>query len=628
MLKKILVWSLMFLFGTGIFVSQVTHVSAKGLSLIPGASADLINLYETDGGGGTLEDSFKAATNTDTKLYSYMSESMGNNYTDEGDLSDNGIVSVIPKKVFYTPGTYTYVGNEWGFYAKTTSENAWVYQCEVVIFDITVTLPGEFYGDSEAQVKVKPVIQCVYHCTNNLNNLPGFDSSLDYVVSINPYNYFINNIYLANIVICSSVTEANSADSYLNTDYVETMTIESISQEPNYAADSPLNKEMVFKIAMFVGSKLPLVGSYFSLISRSKTGMEILNGLLFCDKIIQGDIVDQTDKSIKIDISESYTTHIKYFEGWLQSVALGAYEGTENIEVGDNADYNYLYNSLNGCFMKTTVEYTCDFPVDASGYKIELSSEMNFSTCISLDIVTQDESTFELTKVAEVCGEADYGKYQRYGELMNMYEPTAVVINDPGTADYFKIAADYNGIYQIKKTGCSTNTRIEIYDNVGNLVVSSTAVDFTFRVNSDIEYYVKTKYLSDDYTGTYNILVMPQYMGLLSTDYYKYIYFTEPKAVTYYFCPTKSADYYIYTGGTQDTLIKLYDKYGNFITANDDNINDDNAKILVHLVAGETYYVQLVNKSTTWGYAKVYVLECVYIDPDPFYIPKDGIELM
>lgn len=56
-------------------------------------------------------------------------------------FDDNDIVNIIPKDLFYTIGSYHYIGKEYGFYINTEIATGWYYyRSYVVVYDINYEL--------------------------------------------------------------------------------------------------------------------------------------------------------------------------------------------------------------------------------------------------------------------------------------------------------------------------------------------------------------------------------------------------------------------------------------------------------------------------------------------------------
>ncbi len=111
-----------------------------------------------------------AYTNSDRILLSYKDDYFLKNWDAEiGNIQDDMIVTLIPKSVFLNNGTYTYIGREYGFFAKTsarvpnTSDPYSTHYTDILLFDIIHEFPGfDNNTTKEGYIRMHPLYQLTF----------------------------------------------------------------------------------------------------------------------------------------------------------------------------------------------------------------------------------------------------------------------------------------------------------------------------------------------------------------------------------------------------------------------------------------------------------------------------------
>ncbi len=123
------------------------------------------------GGGNTID--FDEYTNSDGIIRSYVDNYFGEYFLEDGwTITDDPIVEIIPKELFFTLGTHIHVGKQYGFFVRTTEDTLDLddYAVDVMVFDITHFEPA-FAVNSPGGARVTPLFQYRYRATD--------ESSLD-----------------------------------------------------------------------------------------------------------------------------------------------------------------------------------------------------------------------------------------------------------------------------------------------------------------------------------------------------------------------------------------------------------------------------------------------------------------
>ena len=122
--------------------------------------ADLV-----DDGNTTID--FDEYTNSDGIIHSYEDVYMWDYYVDDRTITDDPIVQIIPKDLFFMLGTHIHVGKEYGFFVRVTTDpiSTTGYAADVMVFDITHFEPA-FATDSPGGARVAPLFQYRYRVTD------------------------------------------------------------------------------------------------------------------------------------------------------------------------------------------------------------------------------------------------------------------------------------------------------------------------------------------------------------------------------------------------------------------------------------------------------------------------------
>ena len=123
---------------------------------------------------------YDSYTDSDGIIHSYSQFYFGD-YHKNGYITDDPIVRIIPKELFFIPGEHLYVGKEYGFFVKTVHTIGGDQYADVFVFDIFHRLPY-FTADSTGTVRITPLFQYKYRTIENISGGSGFDPSLTKVV--------------------------------------------------------------------------------------------------------------------------------------------------------------------------------------------------------------------------------------------------------------------------------------------------------------------------------------------------------------------------------------------------------------------------------------------------------------
>lgn len=279
---------------------------------------------------------------------------------------------------------------------------------------------------------------------------------------------------------------------------------------------------------------------------------------------------------------------------------------------------------------------TAEIPTENSDSNITESTV--FTEQISLSAM-EDES------VSAMCYGGDSGSDCDNSNTMQSayYLPLSSWVNGciccPGTEIWYRFTAGASNAaeYTIYTSG-SLDTMGYLYNSNGALIASNDdgGGNLNFSITEQLTYgatyYVKVKAYGSN-TGEYNVRVNYTTQSSsggssnsdCSNDQASAIQLTLnswrsdeiccPGAEMWYkFTPSTTAYYTVYTAGSLDTVGRIYDANSNQIGNDDDTGTGLNFRMVVHLTAGQTYYVKVSAYGSNTGYFSVAVTSTVFVE--------------
>ncbi|MCM1197050.1 MAG: hypothetical protein NC310_08300 [Roseburia sp.] len=152
--------------------------------------------------------SYDSYTNSDGIIHNYVNDYFGKHFTQEGLITDDPIVQIIPKDLCFILGEHFYIGKEYGFFIKvmiddTVRED---YEVDIFVFDIQNIIPS-FPSNVTGSTKVVPLFQYKYRAMdrNRRDNWVDHDQSLTRIV-IRHYVYDAAEYYMNDICFRHSIS--------------------------------------------------------------------------------------------------------------------------------------------------------------------------------------------------------------------------------------------------------------------------------------------------------------------------------------------------------------------------------------------------------------------------------------
>lgn len=580
---------------------------------------DQFIITELDGGGGgsnsnTTPSNIKANREKTVNLYQYDSYTNSDQYVKNYSLpnnsswtydlktTDDDIIKIIPKELFFKQGVYTYIGKEYGFFVNTIQQKMYLYTVEVLVFDIEVIKPGISLPIAEGKAKVVPLFQYKYYAKEK-GTMSNADWNLDYDSSLKsvvfPHlTYDAPNYYLKNIGFRFTV------DNYVSKNYGDN----------GYAANSDSGDFVLQSRYNFSGE-------------GKKTGRNsfVLETALFAFGFVKGwKGVAASILSYGIDVYQNISQgNYKY------SRPASFYDNEANI----NTNYEYREDQITyyGNLLKSVKVLpqgqTDDFddPV-LVGTRVEnnyaqgivvmtneggqsASQESRFYTSVRVDVAYDGThfifgwiKTGTVETIDSSSSVYNYGNYKRGTQLVDDNQVVHNTITKPGETKYFKFIPSRNGEYTFETTG-SSDTIITILDIEGEVVGfddnsgTNNNAKVTKVLKRNKTYYIQAKMKYESHIGSFDLKAGYGVSGILQLGIQIESRLLN-QFVVYRFKPGSTGKYVIQTLGTLNTVISVYDSSSNLVAYNDNWYDSSgklnyNAKVITNLKGNSNYYVKV-----------------------------------
>lgn len=622
--------------------AEPKHLSEDDLMTVFSTAANdsYVNSKQT-----VLRNSYDKYTDFDGILDDYVSiyQDKVHRYTGGGlptESCDDPIVNLIPRALFVSRNTYSYIGKEYGFFVKTIQYRGTDNVSEFILFDIetAVPYPGRLNNVDPPSVTIKPVFSGKIKYLTSRNNLVVYDL------------YESCNLALANIQVAgaiSNIDQKNIGDAgYVASDDYGYAFNSLVYEAVGTGVKGKSNVvdlgyvETLFQAANILDLVSPNLGTVISSVGQSLTAsIEFVsnyynawNSLVYSsmDKLTDGRY-----KATSVNLGnantesmiDNYGNLIKGFKAELLD------QGKLKEE-----EYPLLYKTSSHYF-KTSYNFC------------QKHSNVNWdalvATEISLDIYNDNTSSFLTFKIGnlEYMDSVKGGRIDHFNEIPsnsdggNIEESVAYKVQlahgdehsvsdesftpEEGTYMDFYFTPNRTFSYVIETFNRSENADpyIKIYDSNGNKIAynddGSSQDKFPLKRNAKITINLtggtmyKIRMLCVGYESGYFEFIVRKNAGALSPggslNDYKTRTTVQGDAVWYSFTPTVSEFYSFYTTGTVDTYMTLYDVYYNQYAFDDDDGYSRNSTIDMYLVAGKTYYLKVNAYNFRDGTFDVYV---------------------
>lgn len=533
-----------------------------------------LSTVETKHSYNSYNINYDSYTNSDGIINSYESSYLGN-YKDENDkITDDQIVQIVPKELFFQQGQHLYIGNEYGFFVRTYIDtlNSADYAVDVVVFDIIKTIPNFTNSTYSGSMKINHLFEFKYRAVDrsHYSSWDAYDPSLDKVVF--PHlHYDLIEYYIRNVSFKHSLeneTALNYGDNGYDPNVDEGAFF--IQTRLNYEGVGlkKYKSEVVADTVSFLFGYVPYSNEATYLANLLKDGdyyethqsnnEENINTYA-TNRYYQIEEHGQLIKQLSVVPNQVSEKPMIYGKGnYIESIYVVSYYAEEvptryissvSLEVGvDNTEY-YLFGAIQ----------TGEFYTYSSGASYYSSSKKATFNCNS-----------------ETISSLDYF----------------------GDSAYYKFTPSLTGNYVFETTG-NTDTYLKLYDSNNNvLAVNDDAGESTngriqYSLIKGNTYFIKVQGYNNSKTGDFRFLIM---YDIYSSSNLTLDSNTSISIETYgfkllRFTPTNSGNYTFSTSENScDPILYLYNSDFVQLAYNDDS-SDRNSLINHYLEAGKTYYI-------------------------------------
>lgn len=575
-----------------------------------------------------------------TKVHSL--EALGSSFP----ANDNPIVYIIPRNLFVQPGTYSYIGKEYGFYVRTIQDYESDTISDFIVFDIeTEPLYPQRLGETNTpSVTIRPLSSGVTNYLAEWGNIVICDQYAEsYLALANiKVSIAINNVYEKNIgdagynkyqdygyAISSYTFEAKGTGLDEFADDVSFDKLTAVLGAISFVGNFYTNKiSTIVGIGLALNEQFQLITSLYSAQPTAMDAYELSDGSYLINCSLLGN--NNTESMIA-----NYNHLIKGFE--TEMVNSQSVNGAI-IPLLLKTNNDYITVKYNFCQKDSTVNWDA---LIATNIYLEIYNDYTgklFSSGIE-DFIKRD---------AVVGGRVDYymeaptnsngGTIQEGVLYGTQFRQDPLGEGESLNENYSPLLGSYQDFYftpnRTFEYVIETTNRVhegvdpylKLYNPSNNLIASNDdggAADshsasprnakITFTLTGGQTYRIRT--MTYGYENGYYEFIIRKNATLseaVSADNVANSTTVSNDAIWYKFTPavtnadSQIAYYSFYTTGSVDTYLSLYDESFNQYAFSDDDGPGRNARIDFYLIAGKTYYLKVNTYSMSSGTFDVY----------------------
>ena len=520
-------------------------------------------------------------TNTNGIINDYVSTYFGHHTLNNGDITDDPIVQIVPKNLFFSLGQFLYIGREYGFFVNTTidSQNSADYCVDVLVFDIVFTKNSAELNNGQGSLRITPIFQYRYRAIDRVrrNNIwNGYDQSLNQIV-YSHIHYDAADYFLHDISVKHSI-ENEIAPNYGDTDYIPAM---------DYGC-------------FFIQSRINING-----VGLKKYNGNFLRDFLsyafgFVDKY--GGIVNTLDFMVDLagygvyreeHISDSNDTIITYkINKYYQLLDYGNLLKKLNVSIHQENEKKVLFGV--GNYFESVYLTSCE-------NEEQLTRVIN-SIRLGVGLDNTYFYLFGMIPAGSFNPLITSTSYYSTSKAENaiLGQDNDGVIEFYGDSTYYKFVPSLSGYYVAETIG-NTDTFIELYesDNVPLTTDDDSGANYNARIiyylEKDTSYYFKVKGYADSILGDYAFSINYNTYNMMSisvnTQYYLNIS-QQYSFILILFIPPSTSTYTFETYNTNtNPYLLLMDEYLQVFASDDNSGEGNNAKITYTLISGHPFYI-------------------------------------
>ena len=526
-------------------------------------------------------------TDDDGIIHDYVDEYFGECYLEDGSTyTDDPIVYIIPKALFFTPGEHIYVGKEYGFFLRVVDDSYSIinYNVDVMVFDITHTTPG-FLPRTDGKARIDPLFQFKYRATNGTYDQ--IDSSLDRVViphiAYDYAEYFLKDVGFK--FTLENVDALNPGETGYDPYEDDGAFITNMSAEVNGTGLRKWNHKYEQDIASFVIGFIPIAGTVLSLYSF---GEDLYNGFSN-EEYYDDEDYELTDNSVLCNAFETNNTdQIAAYGGLVKSHSVWIKSSDEKprlIQVGEGF---------------AEVKYMVSHSSYSDNNKIRVITSINVNVVAENDAVIPGLTDIGITDYGSATGTHETGNYRR----LNDTSPNGIAsITIPASMQkhVIKLTPLVSGSYKILATNNGGDPNFCI-TNATKGTATVAATDDISPMDSDAEliidliagdiYYLEVYNYNKHYGCTLRIGYNPVSSQILEANTPYYVTTTKGTFQMLKFTPTVSGYYEISTNRVSgDPQMFIFLVKGGLWDSDDDSGGNLNSYLRLYMSAGVTFYI-------------------------------------
>lgn len=565
---------------------------------------------------------YDSYTNSDYWKDVYTTSYVFNGNYNNGIYTDDNIINVVPKHLFFREGVHSYLGKEYGFSIKTVKNSIRTFLVDVFVYDIEVWKPLEYQGMyDEAAVQVAPSYQFRYDAIQK-STLPSsewnklYDPNLTEIVVKNQFydapNYYIKDIQIK--ITTRNLVKPNPGQTgyVARNDYGDNVIAGSLYYNGEGKSTGRNNYDL--SVVKFAHDR------HYNM-SNSGNDPQLSGNVV----LTHGNV-----STLSISSPDNHDTIFQYFD----------YEAPYDREGGLNAK-NVIYKSITS-YKRTTAVLQNENPLlfgtrTANNFvksiaiyenrEREYVEESQLHVSIALDFVSDD--TFyllvfpmgQVTVLDTVEGSYYYGDYFRRPYIIGFhYGPQELNLNIsyPGQTIYVGFVPVYESYYYLTTIG-NLDTVMELY-NLDERMFLDIDDDSGSGLNAEISIFAQkqTIYLFKIYL--YNKNLTGSFKAKMNLTPLQTVYQpgVHPYSVIMECTPiriwvSKSSTYRIHALGPLSTFVNVYTMNGDLLGISEGYGPGDNRSIDLYLEGGN-YYIFTI---WAWTYTPNTILYFNYQDLNP-----------
>lgn len=557
-----------------------------------------------------LPNSYDSYTNSDGILHRYVTDYYGTGIKN-GKITDDPIVQIVPKSLYFIPGEHFYIGKEDGFFIRVVSDHIRTvdYAVNIFVFDIQNIVPS-LPSNPTGSTKIVPLFQYRYRAADKAkleDSWSNIDPSLTKVIykhqDYDHAEYYLNSIGFRHSV--SNPTLLNPGDE----GYYPYEDDGAFIIQTRYNSSGVGLKR---KGASFVHDTMVFAFGFIPIISYATNVYSYIynlhNGFGSDKEYFYNSEAIVIDNEVNIDTFETNNTdQIRERGNLIKSVTATQSDNSENSRLinvdGGYAESKYVVARRSGS------EY----------------NKIHVVTSISANILEDNTSRWWLFGWHEEGVTVSYGRatgtyqvsnYQRLEDISISGE-NYVYIEANEVSKVLKFVPSISGFYRFETSSSDGDPHFHVFD--ATTKTNNSAIDdldgeddrnarLDIYLNASHIYYIEAFNYDPSCSYSLHIGYLPESSLTIARDSNNTFSVDKGTYKMYKFIPTTTGYYDIFTiAQSGNPYLFLFGSSGNKMKENDDGNGDHNSLITYNLVAGQKYYIHVRSYNSNTASYKISV---------------------